>query len=601
MKDEDKTKKQLLDELIRMRRRMAELEEAEKQRKQVEEARQQSESKYRKLFDQATDGIMMMPVGGTNFTVNESFAKLHGYGSPKDMEHLTLSDLDTPETARLAPERLHRLLTGESMNFEVEHYHKNGHKVLLNVSCNLIQIGGESYFLGFHQDITHRKRAEEALRESEERHRRLFETMAPGVVYHGANGAILSANPSAERILGLSLDQMVGKTPMDPDWQIIREDGSEFPGTEHPAMVALRTGNPIGPITMGVFHPSENSHSWLSVTAIPLFQAEESTPSQVYTTFEDITKRKQAETFLRIQHDLALALGSTNSMVDALTQLLDAAMKIDGFDSGGVYVVEQGTGSLSLISHIGLSSSFVAKVSHYAPESPQARLVMQGEPTYWPNARGGLGIGRLLEKEGLTSVAVIPVKFGGNVIAVLNLASKMRSEISESARGAIETIAAQIGGVVSRVNMVEELKLERKNLAEANAALKVLLRQRAENCRELEESLLTNVKNLVLPFAEKLKNTRLTLEQVLFLEIVESHLKEITSPFLRTLSRQFAELTPMEIRVADLVRDGRTSKEIAQILHIAENSVLFHRKNVRRKLGLKSKKANLNSYLKSLS
>ena len=130
------------------------------------------------------------------------------------MEHLTLSDLDTPETARLAPERLGRLLTGESMNFEVEHYHKNGHKILLNVSCNVIQIGGESYFLGFHQDITHRKRAEEALRESEERHRRLFETMAPGVVYHGANGAILSANPSAER------RRRSGKVP---PWQIPKE------------------------------------------------------------------------------------------------------------------------------------------------------------------------------------------------------------------------------------------------------------------------------------------------------------------------------------------------------------------------------------------
>ena len=113
--------------------------------------------------------------------------------------------------------------------------------------------------------------------------------------------------------------------------------------------------------------------------------------------------------------------------------------------------------------------------------------------------------------------------------------------------------------------------------------------------------MLTNVKNLVLPFAEKLRNTRLTPEQVLFLEIIDSHLKEITSPFLRTLSHQFGELTPMEIRVADLVRNGRTSKEIAKILHTSENSVRFHRKNVRRKLGLKSKKANLNSYLASLS
>jgi DNA-binding CsgD family transcriptional regulator len=147
----------------------------------------------------------------------------------------------------------------------------------------------------------------------------------------------------------------------------------------------------------------------------------------------------------------------------------------------------------------------------------------------------------------------------------------------------------------------EDLKLERKNLAEANAALKVLLRHREEDRRELEEALLTNVKNLLLPFAEKLKNTRLTPDQVLFLEIVESHLKDITSPFLRTLTREYARLTPMEIRVADLIRDDRMSKEIAQILGISENSVLFHRKNLRRKFGLRGKKANLKSHFVSLS
>ena len=207
MKDKDKTKEQLLDELIQMRRRIAELEKAESERKQAEEALQQSESKYRTLFDQATDGIMMMPIGETNFTVNESFAKLHGYGSPKEMEHLTLSDLDTPETARLAPERLRRLLTGESMNFEVEHYHKNGHKVLLNVSCNAIQIGSESYFLGFHQDITHRKRAEEALRTSEEKYRSIFDNAPIGIFRTTEDGRLLDANLELSRILGYSSPQ----------------------------------------------------------------------------------------------------------------------------------------------------------------------------------------------------------------------------------------------------------------------------------------------------------------------------------------------------------------------------------------------------------
>ena len=89
------------------------------------------------------------------------------------------------------------------------------------------------------------KRSGAALLESEENYRRLFETMAQGVVCQAADGQIVSANPAAERILGLSLNQMQGKTSLDPGWKSIREDGSELPGQEHPAIVALRTGRSV--------------------------------------------------------------------------------------------------------------------------------------------------------------------------------------------------------------------------------------------------------------------------------------------------------------------------------------------------------------------
>ncbi|MFO8091003.1 MAG: PAS domain S-box protein [Desulfatiglandaceae bacterium] len=149
------------------------------------------------------------------------------------------------------------------------------------------------------RDVTNRKLAEEALRESEEKHRRLFDTMAQGVIYQAADGAIISANPAAERILGLSFDQMRGKTSIDPRWKMIRENGSAVPGTEHPAMIALRTGQTIGPVTRGVFHPEKNTHVWLSIIAIPLFRPGETAPFQVYATLEDITGRKQQEEALR--------------------------------------------------------------------------------------------------------------------------------------------------------------------------------------------------------------------------------------------------------------------------------------------------------------
>ncbi|GEM_PF-2484592 len=135
------------------------------ERKRAEQALRESEEKYRTLINQASDGIMLMPVGGAGFTVNESFAKMHGYDSPGDMEHLRLEDLDTPESAKLIGQRLERMLAGEHLSFEVEHYHRDGHAFPLRVSCSVIRIGKQAYFLGFHSDITDRKRLEKEVLE----------------------------------------------------------------------------------------------------------------------------------------------------------------------------------------------------------------------------------------------------------------------------------------------------------------------------------------------------------------------------------------------------------------------------------------------------
>jgi PAS domain S-box-containing protein len=155
--------------------------------------------------------------------------------------------------------------------------------------------------------------------------------------------------------------------------------------------------------------------------------------------------------------------------------------------------------------------------------------------------------------------------------------------------------------ITERKQTEEALKKERENLAEANSALKVLLEHREEDRRGLEESLLTNVKNLITPYVEKLATTQLSSDQELLLGIIESNLREIASPFLRRLSHPLVKLTPMETRVADLIRNGRTTKEIAAVLRTSARSIRFHRENIRGKLELKNNKLNLRSYLCSLA
>jgi len=147
----------------------------------------------------------------------------------------------------------------------------------------------------------------------------------------------------------------------------------------------------------------------------------------------------------------------------------------------------------------------------------------------------------------------------------------------------------------------EELSIKSRNLEEVNTALKVLLKQREEDRKEMEENVLTNVKTSILPYIEKVKEGPLTHHQRACLEILEAQTKKIISPFLHRITQACFDLTPQEIRVADLVKNGNTTKEIADILGISIKTVDYHRDNIRRKLGIKNHQTNLRSFLLKLS
>lgn len=147
----------------------------------------------------------------------------------------------------------------------------------------------------------------------------------------------------------------------------------------------------------------------------------------------------------------------------------------------------------------------------------------------------------------------------------------------------------------------DDLVQSKKHLEEVNTALRVLLRQREEDKTELEEKVLANVKDLVLPYLEKLKNTSLDADQQVSISILESNLNEIISPFSRKLSSRYLGLTPAEIRVANLIKDGKSTKEIAGIMNLSGKTVETHRAHIRKKIGIRRKKVNLKTYLASLT
>ncbi|MBL1176982.1 PAS domain S-box protein [Pantanalinema sp. GBBB05] len=147
------------------------------------------------------------------------------------------------------------------------------------------------------RDVSDRQRTEQLLRESEERYRSVVAAMAEGVVLQQATGEITAWNHSAEQILGLTAEQLLGQTSIDLDQRTIREDGSPFPGDLHPSMVTLRTGQPQADVIMGI-HKAEGI-TWISINSQPLCHSDQPQPYAVVASFTDITAHKQAEERLR--------------------------------------------------------------------------------------------------------------------------------------------------------------------------------------------------------------------------------------------------------------------------------------------------------------
>lgn len=145
--------------------------------------------------------------------------------------------------------------------------------------------------------------------------------------------------------------------------------------------------------------------------------------------------------------------------------------------------------------------------------------------------------------------------------------------------------------------MNEELQLKTNSLRDANTALKVLLKQRDNDQHDIEERILSNLNELVVPLTERLKASPLDERQKAWVDILETNLRDIVSPFSRELNSKFWRLTPTEFQVANFIKNGKTTKEISKLLMVATSTIDTYRDNIRKKLGIKNKKINLKTYL----
>jgi len=313
---------------------------------------------------------------------------------------------------------------------------------------------------------------------------------------------------------------------------------------------------------------------------------EEGNPELFIATVIDITKRKQAEEELKRHRDhLEELVKERTSKLEMVNEQLKALLNATSdsavlHDTEGKVIalntVAAGRTDLGLEKSIGRNAYeiFTPSLSSSRKEK-SVQVIRSGKPCRFQEDHG----------ESILDTIVYPVFDGpGNVVQLAVFAKDITKEVE-----AYKELRKR----------EKELKIKTSDLERTNAALTVLLKKREEDKTELEEKVLANIKELVEPYVEELKNSGLNPDQKSYLNILTSNLEEIISPFSYTLSSKFLNFTPTEIRVANLVKEGKTTKEIAELLKISSKTAGFHRENIRKKLGIKKKKANLRTRLLS--
>ncbi|MBN2515571.1 MAG: PAS domain S-box protein [Deltaproteobacteria bacterium] len=537
---------------------------------------------YRTLLNNLQIGVYIVQDGKIVFA-NHHIPRYSGYS----MEELNCTDILSfvhPEDRQMARGNAIAMLKGNlTIPYEFRIVDKSGNITWLMESVSSIQYNGKRAVIGNTMEITEMKEAQNKLEQLEKLEASIL-TSVPHALFGVENREIFFANESMETVFGWTVEELIGqKTRILFRTDQEHKDYGEllYSELEKKECYIFEWEHPF------VRKDGKEIVCRMSVARIGEKLTER---KRIVATFEDITEIKLAEEALReLQQRLAVII---EFLPDAMF-----AIDLEGKLIAWNRAAEELTGVRA--KDILGKGAYEYALPFWKVRRPMAiNLVLEPnkefEKTYSVFNREG----NLL----IVEAKVPGIRIKGRKAYLWCKASPLYDSKGNIA-GAIEVIRDTTDRKLAEEFLKKrekELETQSHELAELNTALKVLLKRREEDKSELEERLLANVRELVLPYIEELKRKRLDDRNMSYVKILESNLRNIISPFSHKLSYKYMNLTNREVRVADLIKDGKSSKEIADFLNITESAVNIYRYRMRKKLGLK-KKDNLKAYLLSLA
>jgi PAS domain S-box-containing protein len=292
----DQLSKQALKNL-QQARYILELEQKEKQIKTAEE-------KLRLALEATNDGLWEWYPQENKVIWNSRSYTMLGYEPDEfDLCYEKWIELLHPEDREKAGKEVLKQIISEEKKFSIEYRYltKNNSWIWINGRGKVIrddENGNPLYIIGTHTDITDRKIAENALRESEEKYRKVVETSSEGIILQDDKFIIHTLNPAAERILGIKAEKIINKSSFEEKWQIYDEKNNFLPTEKHPSSITLMTGKPCKNVILKVIR-ADKSYSWINVNTKPIFTENNDKPALVVITLSDITERKFSEEALK--------------------------------------------------------------------------------------------------------------------------------------------------------------------------------------------------------------------------------------------------------------------------------------------------------------